>query len=179
MSKRYFFFAKPVATMGVAFVALTACAAQPSMPSSGAVLPVSDGATSKALEEARARQAQPEPAKELTPEEKARHAVVAERSRQRTAAIIKRDYNTGYSYSTPGWRALYTVEHFRNQVSGVTGWKSAEVVQVDCEAEDKCRARVRVQARALVSGLHGSTIQTHVTEVWLRENNEWYFVEYR
>jgi len=161
----------------LASVALAACAA--TATTSPVPAETSGGATNKAAELARQQQSEPKPAKELSPEERAQRAQVSERSGLRNAAIMKRDYATGYSFSAPGWRALYTVDHFRNQVSGITAWKSAEVVDVACESADKCRVRVRVNTISLASGKRGSSLVTHVDEIWLREANEWFFAEYR
>lgn len=136
-------------------------------------------ASSKAVEAYKQQQQQQTPQKQLTPEEQAQHAAVAERSRQRTAAVMKRDYALGHSFSTPGNRALYTVDHFRNQVSGLTAWKKADVIDVSCESQDKCRARVRVETISFAGGKQATSLVTHIDEAWLKENGEWFFAAYR
>lgn len=159
--------------------ALVACASGHAQ--TGAAPEAVPEASSKAVEAFKLQQQQQlaAPKKELTPQEQAQQAAVAERSRQRTAAVMKRDYALGHSFSTPGNRALYTVDHFRNQVSGLTAWKKADVIDVTCESEDKCRARVRVETITFVGGKQASTLITHIDEAWLKENGEWFFAAYR
>lgn len=95
---------------------------------------------------------------------------VAKRAQSRWDALIKGDLDAAYGYLSPGMRSVMSLELYKAKI--VPGrWKKAGVDSVAC-VQDRCDVSIKLEYgyRAIKS------IETRLDEVWLQENDEWWFV---
>ncbi len=78
-----------------------------------------------------------------------------------------------YELLTPSYRKLRTLEQYRNQFGIGASIAGASVVKVTCEAE-RCTARMRLDARPALIGMNLGAVATHLDEVWLLEDGQWW-----
>lgn len=112
--------------------------------------------------------------KSAAPEE-----LVTQRSTARWGLMIARDFDAAYTFLTPGTRLMLSVSDFNEKYRNTrVEWKSAEVKEVVCSNADRCEAKVDV-VFAVTGGMRGvpnvGGNQT-ITEVWLLEGGEWYYL---
>ncbi len=101
-----------------------------------------------------------------TPEE-----AVQQRATEYWKTRIAGDYEKSYALSTPSYRKVRSVEQFKRQFGPGVSVLGADVVKVVCEPV-KCVATLKLSANAAVLG--GKTMSTHMTEVWLLEDGQWW-----
>jgi hypothetical protein len=102
--------------------------------------------------------------------------VVLKRAQARWDALVERDWNTAYPYMTPGYRAVVPLKRYGNQFSGPAQWESAKAKSAKCE-ETRCVVNVEITYRLLLPGHMKRVDSTHVEEVWVREEGQWYKFE--
>ncbi len=102
---------------------------------------------------------------------------IKERVAQRWQALVVRDFNRAYSYLTPSFRELVTVEAYRGRFGAGLSWLGGEAVAVNCPEATKCIARVRIDYKPLLSGRVGDKIGTYSDETWLLEGGQWWLFE--
>lgn len=98
---------------------------------------------------------------------------VEKRAAEYWQARMAGKYEKAYELSTPAYRKLRTVEQFRLQLGGGVSVASAEVVKVTCE-EQKCTARMKIDAKPALVGVKLGTIPMYLDEIWLLEDGQWW-----
>lgn len=78
-----------------------------------------------------------------------------------------------YALASPSYRRLHTLEQYKMQFGGAASLTGVQVIKVTCEAE-KCTARIKIEAAPALVGLNLGTIATHMDEVWLLEDGQWW-----
>ena len=106
-----------------------------------------------------------EPAK---PEE-----IVAKRAQAFWDARAKGQVDKAYALTTPGYRKAQTLEQFQKQFGNTFNLKGVSVVNVECERE-KCTARAKIEVAPALMGINVGTIATHMDEIWLLEDGQWW-----
>lgn len=102
---------------------------------------------------------------------------VAQRANARWQALLKGDMEKAYSFNTPGYRAVVNAQAFRAR-TGIAGrWHAAEVVRVECDRPDRCKAVIRLEFSALIGGRSTDRISTHFDETWLLEDGTWWIFQ--
>ena len=102
--------------------------------------------------------------------------VVLKRAQARWDALVERDWNAAYAFMTPGYRAVVPLKRYGNQFTGPAQWESAKATSAKCE-ETRCVVSVEISFRLLLPGHMGRVDSTHVEEVWVREEGQWYKFE--
>jgi len=103
--------------------------------------------------------------------------IVRQRATERWQALAAGDFAKAYAYSTPGFKAVVAADAFRLRF-GNASWYGAEVIKVDCPEPTQCTARVRIDMKYLLSNKPGNNkISTHVDEVWLLEDGQWWMFQ--
>ena len=87
----------------------------------------------------------------------------------RTAGQVEK----AYELLSPSYRKLRTLEQYRGQFGSGAAITGASVVKVACEAE-RCTARMRLDAKPALLGVGLGTIATHLDEIWLLEDGQWW-----
>ena len=78
-----------------------------------------------------------------------------------------------YELTSPSYRKVRTFDQFKMQFGNGASIKGVSVVKVDCEAE-KCTVRTKVEAAPALMGVSVGTIATHLDEIWLLEDGQWW-----
>lgn len=99
-----------------------------------------------------------------------------ERAQARWNALIERDWNTAYPYTTPSYRAIVPLKRYGNQFAGPLQWESAKAHSAKCE-ETRCTVQVEIGFRMLLPGHTNRLSSTFVDEVWVLEEGQWYKFE--
>lgn len=102
--------------------------------------------------------------------------IVLERAQARWNALVERDWNAAYPYTTPAYRAIVPLKRYGNQFTGPLQWESAKVHSATCE-EARCTVRVEISFRMLLPGHTDRLSSTFVDEVWVLEEGSWYKYE--
>lgn len=76
-----------------------------------------------------------------------------------------------YALTAPSYRKLRTLEQFRVQFGNAIA--DVQVVKVSCEPE-KCTVRVKIGMAPVLERAKVGTIATHLDEVWLLEDGQWW-----
>jgi hypothetical protein len=107
-----------------------------------------------------------------TPEEQ-----VKARAQERRDALVKGDMERAYQYFTPGYRAIVSVDRYRNSIGNASQTVAATVESVECESLEKCIAKVKVEMKPLVVPRFTGTITTYSDETWLFEAGQWWLFQ--
>ena len=78
-----------------------------------------------------------------------------------------------YALTAPSYRKVRTLDQFKMQFGNTASIKGVSVVKVDCEVE-KCTVRTKVEAAPALMGVSVGTIATHLDEIWLLEDGQWW-----
>lgn len=101
---------------------------------------------------------------------------VQQRATERWNALRASQWDKAYALVIPSFRATMSEERYRERFVGVPKWKSAEVLSVKCESEEKCVATIRIEAMyGARDGLKNLT--TEMPETWLLEEGKWWKYE--
>ena len=78
-----------------------------------------------------------------------------------------------YELTSPSYRKVHTFDQYKIQFGKGASIKGVSVIKVDCEAE-KCTVRTKVEATPALMGVSVGTIATHLDEIWLLEDGQWW-----
>ena len=103
--------------------------------------------------------------------------VVPDRAQARWNAIVEGDYETAWSYYTPGYRERVSAGEFSADMSGRPfTYRGAEIRSVEC-GEERCELRVAVSFEVPVAPnqLGGFESRQGVDEIWLFIDGQWWY----
>jgi len=103
--------------------------------------------------------------------------LVHQRASERWQALVAGEFSRAYAYNTPSFRAVVSLDSYRNRFGAAIVWLGAEVVGVDCPQTDKCTAHLRIDYKPLLSKKIGDKMSTYVDETWLSEGGQWWFFQ--
>lgn len=102
--------------------------------------------------------------------------VLRERSEMRWDALVKGDFEKVYSYLSPDYRAVVTLQQYRGKFGRALEWRVARAYQVNYDSPTVASVSVEVAYRV---GLppKGEVIETKkfLTEKWLYKDGEWWY----
>ena len=99
--------------------------------------------------------------------------IVQKRATDYWKARVAGQVDKAYALSTPSYRKLRTPAQFKLQFGAGASVEEAKVTKVTCEAE-KCTAQIRLGVKPALLGMKLGTISTHLDEVWLLEDGQWW-----
>jgi hypothetical protein len=99
--------------------------------------------------------------------------IVTQRAKAFWNARAEGQVDKAYALTTPSYRKAHSVEQFKKQFGGTFALKGVEVVNVECERE-KCTARTKIEVTPALMGINVGTIATHLDEIWLLEDGQWW-----
>lgn len=105
--------------------------------------------------------------------------VLLERAENRWATLLAGDYETAYSYYSPGYRSTKSLVDFTIEMrSRKVRWTSAEYRKHDC-TENSCSVTFDVGYRVIkpVPGLDKWDGSSLIDETWINTGGEWWFIE--
>lgn len=95
---------------------------------------------------------------------------VKRRAQARWDAMVKSDFNAAYGYMSPGSRSVVTASEYAASLrSGF--WKSAVVEKVECGSAQSCEVRATIEYEHL-----GRRTKTPLSETWIREGQDWWYL---
>ena len=105
------------------------------------------------------------------------------RVKARWDALIERDFEKAYSYMSPGYRRLFTLDKYQSSFGSVVSWESVTITDIDLKGKNSADVKVDVFYQlAIPSQVGGSlgealgSISTQVNETWLWADDEWWYV---
>lgn len=101
---------------------------------------------------------------------------VSQRAQARWDALSQRQFSAAYALLAPSLRQLITEDRWARRFGGAATWKSAEIINVQCE-EQRCEATVRINAYVMAGPRQQPEITTHIQETWVREEGRWWYFQ--
>ena len=107
----------------------------------------------------------------------ARRSTLEQRVTAKWDALIRKDFASAYSFTSPAYRKLYTKERFQSRFGNKVGWKRIEVTKVDFKGEDA--ATVGLNLYVVYNGFtEGKPIdmKAYVEEPWIYSEGQWWYL---
>lgn len=96
---------------------------------------------------------------------------------QRAAAYWKArqagQLDKAYALTAPSYRQVRTIDQFRRDLGVAALVQGVEVTSVNCEPE-RCVARIKLEVSPSLPGVKLSNVSTHLNEIWLLEDGQWW-----
>ena len=105
-------------------------------------------------------------------------SLVRERAQARWDAVLLRDYDTAYSFLSPGYRSSHSRVDFEIGLrTRRILWTSAKVQEVSCEA-DSCTVQTDVGYKVVkpVPGVNEWKSHDNLEERWVRTEGQWWYL---
>jgi len=107
----------------------------------------------------------------------AQKAALKERVMAKWEAMIRRDFEAAYSFTSPSYRALYPLNVFKSKFGNKVAWRRIEVINMDFKGEDAAMVGIN-----LYVGYHPPQseqtleMKTYIQEPWVRVDGQWWYV---
>jgi len=107
----------------------------------------------------------------------AQRPVIKQRAEARWVGLIKGDIEKAYSYTSPDYRAVVTLQQFKGKYGRVVDWRVAHANDISYDSPTVASVSVEVTYRVDLPGVRGKEIETNrvLTEKWLFKNGEWWY----
>lgn len=134
--------------------------------------------TGEAAQTAPATEALPvAPAVPATEAIQTRRAVLTQRVAAKWDALIRKDFSTAYSFTSPGYRKLFSLDTFKSSFGHKVTWRRVEVVDVDFKGDDAATVGINIhvvyyppQAERAID------MQSYVHESWVLVDGQWWYL---
>jgi hypothetical protein len=107
----------------------------------------------------------------------AQKVALKERVMAKWEAMIRRDFEAAYSFTSPSYRALYPLNVFKSKFGNKVAWRRIEVINMDFKGEDAAMVGIN-----LYVGYHPPQseqtleMKTYIQEPWVRVDGQWWYV---
>ena len=102
--------------------------------------------------------------------------IVSQRAQQRVDLLLDKKYDQAYEYLTPSYRALNSAENYRVRFGDGAKWIGPKVAKVECQNKERCVVTVKLEVLVIARGFN-TTIDSTLTETWLKEDGQWWFYQ--
>lgn len=104
--------------------------------------------------------------------------ILKERAEARWSALIKRDFEKAYAFTTPEYRAVVSAQQYPSKYGRVLDWRVARVLNVSYDDPTVATVSVEVTYRVALRGTGGEAVETPsvVSEKWIYKNREWWYI---
>ncbi len=107
----------------------------------------------------------------------ARRRGLEERITGKWNALIKRDFATAYSFTSPEFRKLYTLNAFKGKFGSKVDWQRIEVVDVDFKGDDAATVGITIHFKySPPQAQEALDMKTYVKESWVRVDGKWWYL---
>jgi hypothetical protein len=105
------------------------------------------------------------------------HPELKDRAEKRWGALIKGDFETAYTFSSPDFRAVVSLQQYRSKFGRALSWRLARVVNVSYDEPTVATVSVEVAYRTSLPGIVGEMIETQslISEKWVYKNRQWWY----
>lgn len=109
--------------------------------------------------------------------QQAQRTVLETRAGDRWNALIKGDFEKVYSYTSPEYRSVVSLQQYKGKYGRSVDWRMARVVNVSYDGPAVATVSVEVTYRVGLPGSGGELVQTqrNVLEKWVYKDREWWF----
>jgi hypothetical protein len=92
-------------------------------------------------------------------------------------ALIKWDIEKAYSYTSPEYRSVVSLQQYKGKYGRAADWRMARVAKVSYDGPAVATVSVEVTYRAMIPGSGGQVIETPkaISEKWIYKDREWWF----
>jgi len=106
-----------------------------------------------------------------------RRAALEQRVTAKWDALIRKDFVTAYSFTSPEYRKLFSLNAFKGGFGNKAAWRRGEVVNVDFKGDDAATVGINIyfvyhppQAEQALD------MQTYVQESWVLVDGQWWYL---
>lgn len=100
-----------------------------------------------------------------------------QRATTRWDALIRKDFATAYSLTSPGYRKLYSLDAFKGKFGGKTAWRRIEIVDVAFKGDDAATVGINLHfVYYQAQSEQALDMTTYVQESWVREDDQWWYL---
>jgi hypothetical protein len=107
-----------------------------------------------------------------------RQTALKQRVTAKWDALIRKDFATAYSFNTPAYRSLFSLDAFRrNFAVGKVVWRRIEVVDVDFKGDDAAMVGINIHFVYYQAPV-GKDIEmtTYTQEPWVQVDGQWWYL---
>lgn len=109
--------------------------------------------------------------------DQAQRALLEQRVVARWDALIKKDFETAYSFTSPAYRKLYTLNSFKSKFGNKVTWKRIEVVGVDFKGDNAAIVGIILHFVYYTTQMDKPLdMKTYIQEPWVREDGQWWYL---
>lgn len=103
--------------------------------------------------------------------------VIKARAEARWESLIKDDIEKTYSFTSPEYRAVVTLQQYKGKYGRVVDWRMAKVVNVSYDEPTVATVSVEVTYRVDLPGTRGEPIETQkaISEKWIYKDRVWWY----
>lgn len=107
----------------------------------------------------------------------AQKEVLETRAVDRWNALIKRDMEKAYSYTSPEYRSVVSLQQYAGKYGRSVEWRMARVVNVSYDGPAVATVSVEVTYRVGLPGSGGEMFESPklIFEKWIYKDREWWF----
>lgn len=107
----------------------------------------------------------------------AQRAVLEKRVTAKWDALIHRDFATAYSFTSPGYRKLYSLDVFKSGFGNKVAWRRVEVANVDFKGDDAATVGINIYvAYYPPQAERAIDMQSYVEEPWVFVDGQWWYL---
>lgn len=92
-------------------------------------------------------------------------------------ALIKNDFATAYTFTSPAYRKLHSLDFFKSSFGDKVKWQRVEVIDVDFKGEDAAAVGINIhfvyyqkETEKILS------MKNYVKESWVHVDGQWWYV---
>ncbi|MBP7531002.1 MAG: hypothetical protein KA775_04190 [Ottowia sp.] len=100
--------------------------------------------------------------------------IVQQRAQKRLELLQVRDFDKAYEYLAPSYRAVNSLQAYRNDFGSGVGWVDPRASSVKCEDENRCIVTVNLGVRVVAPGF-SKPIESTFWEIWVKDEDQWWF----
>lgn len=107
----------------------------------------------------------------------ARQEALKQRVMAKWDALIRKDFAAAYSFTSPGYRELFSLSAFKGRFGNKVSWQRIEVVNVDWKSDDAATVSIKIHfAYYPPQAERALDMTTHVKESWVRVDGQWWYL---
>lgn len=107
----------------------------------------------------------------------ARKAALEKRVLAKWDALIKQDFAAAYTFTSPAYRKLHSLDFFKGSFGGRVKWQRVEVLDVGFKGDDAATVGINIHFVYFQKETEKSlNMRNYVKEPWVRVDGEWWYV---
>lgn len=93
------------------------------------------------------------------------------------SALIRQDFETAYSLTSPGYRNVFSLEAFKGRFDRKSGWRGYEVVGIDFKSEDAAVVGINMHFLYHPPQTEKALdMKTYIQESWVLVDDQWWYL---